>query len=136
MGNSLTPPAPRSLESELLCGGTGKYSGSNGTCLTQAQIDNAYNLYKDTYIDGKFVYPRYLPGLEDSAGTPTGSSIKASGWTQLVVYKKPQLDSDFDQYNNITYDALQAGKREDPGGVNADETDLSPFVQWGGKLMV
>jgi feruloyl esterase len=113
------------LEPALLCGGKGKFSSSNGTCLTQMQIDNVYNLYKDTLLDGKFVYPAYLPGLEDSASVLRGRGAKASGWTQLVVYKSPKLDPKFDPFADITYDALQKGKAADPGKFNADNPDLS-----------
>lgn len=93
-------------------------------------------LYNDTYLDGHFVYPRYLPGLEDSASVMSGSSRKASGWTQLVVYRYPRLDPDFDQYNNISYEALQRGNAEDPGGINILETNLTPFVQAGAKAIL
>lgn len=123
------------LEPALLCGGKGKFGSSNGTCLTQAQISNVYDLYKDTLLDGKFVYPAYLPGLEDSASTLRGRNAKASGWTQLVVYKQPKLNPSFDPFKDITYDALQKGKLADPGKFNADNPDLSGFVQAGAKTI-
>lgn len=123
------------LEPALLCGGNGKFSKTNATCLTQLQIENVYNLYKETTLDGKYVYPAWLPGLEDSASVLRGKNAKASGWTQLVVYKEPKLDPKFNPWKDITFNALQKGKAADPGGFNADSSDLSGFVQAGAKTI-
>jgi hypothetical protein len=129
-------PFPSSLEKKLLCGGTGRFSGSKGTCLTQLQIDNAYKLYNETWLDGQYVYGPYLPGLEGSAASMNIANRKASGYTQLVVYKKPKTEPDFDPYKNITFEALEAANRIDVGKVNAANPDVSAFVKAGGKAIL
>lgn len=100
------------------------------------QINNLYELYKPTELGGKIVYPAYLPGLEDSASSLRGTVVKASGWTQLVVYKMDKLNPDFDPYRDITLQALEQGNHQDPGGVNANKADLTEYVRSGGKAIV
>lgn len=124
------------ITKQILCGGSGRYSSSNGTCLTQKQIAAFHKLYTDTTLDGKVVYPGYLPGFEDSASSLNAMNSKASGWTQLVVYKLPSLNSSFNPFTDIRYDDLARGNEEDPGGVNAQATDYSEFVKLGGKMLM
>lgn len=124
------------IELEMLCGTETKYGKSPDTCLTQEQIKNFYKLYDPTVIEGQKVYDAWLPGLEDSATSMKGSNAKASGWHQLAVLKKPELDPSFNPFTDIHLADLKAGNAADPGGVNAVKTDLSQFVQCGGKLMI
>lgn len=123
------------MEPELLCGGSGKFGASNATCLTQIQIDNVYELYKEASLDGKVVYPSYLPGLEDSAAVLKGKSLKASHWMQLVVYHFPSLKKTFNPFTDITYEAIQKAKAENPGKYNADDVNLSAFLKSGAKAI-
>ncbi|UZJ51601.1 hypothetical protein CBS101457_000921 [Exobasidium rhododendri] len=124
------------LEPELLCGGGGRFGGSKGTCLTQAQIDNAYKLYNETWLEGNFMYPAYLPGLEDSASSMNAANGKASGWTQLVILKQDELDPDFNGFTDIAYAPFAKGNADDPGKVNAASTDVSAYIKAGGKAIL
>lgn len=124
------------LAPEMLCGGQGKYSQSRGTCLTQEQINAVNILYSDTYLDDQFVYPRWLPGLESSASSLKATEKKASGWTQLVVYKQPALNTSFNPFTDIGFADVQTANAADPGKANAAQTDLSDFVNQGGKMMI
>lgn len=51
----------------LLCGGIGKYSNDNTTCLSVMQLENLQELYRATIINGQFVYPAYPIGSESNA---------------------------------------------------------------------
>jgi hypothetical protein len=124
------------LAAEMLCGTNTKYGRSNGTCLTSAQIKNFYKLYEPTIIDGQQVYPAFVPGLEDSAASMNSANAKASGWHQLVVLKQPSLNASFNPFTDIRFADIQRGAEQDPGGVNAVQTDLSAFVNAGGKMML
>lgn len=81
------------FEKDLLCGREGaKYGGSNDTCLTQVQINNLYELYRPTVLNGTQVYPAYLPGLEQRAASLSGAAAKAINWFQLAILRYPKLD--------------------------------------------
>lgn len=122
--------------SALLCGGNGRFSGSNATCLTEKQLASLEILYQDAQLDGHFVYPRYLPGLESSAASLKATEKKASGWTQLAVLKYPALNKSFNPFTDISFDQIQTGNLADPGKANAAQTDLSEFVNFGGKMIL
>jgi hypothetical protein len=104
--------------------------------LSQAQIDNAYKLYNETWLEGNFMYPAYLPGLESSASSMNAANPKASGWTQLVILGQDKLNRDFNAFTDITYAPFAKGNAEDPGKVNAADTDLSAYVKAGGKALL
>ncbi|MCO5589654.1 hypothetical protein L7F22_043622 [Adiantum nelumboides] len=124
------------LEKELLCGSKTQYGKTNATCLTQDQIKAVYELYKPTIIEGEQIYPAYWPGLEDSASSLAPTNAKGSQWHQLVVLKQPKLDPKFNPFTDIKLADLKKGIAADPGGVNADKTDLSAFIKKGGKLVM
>ncbi|PWN38806.1 tannase-domain-containing protein [Ceraceosorus guamensis] len=132
------------FEKDLLCGAPGaKFGGDIKTCLNQTQIDNLYELYRPTLVEEKFVYDRYLPGIEQRANSLTGAAKKAVDWTQLAILKFPHLDPCWDGYgvginatgSDYTFAVVEKGRREDPGGVNNDDPDLSRFLKAGKKMI-
>ncbi|KDN44530.1 tannase-domain-containing protein [Tilletiaria anomala UBC 951] len=116
---------------DLLCGSTANdslYANDTKHCLNSTQIETLNELYRPTVLEGTKVYERYLPGLERSPATLTGAAAKSIDWFELAILQKPTLDPNFDGYNNITLADVQLGERENPGGSNGDNTDISAFL--------
>ncbi|PYI32157.1 putative ferulic acid Esterase/Feruloyl esterase [Aspergillus indologenus CBS 114.80] len=114
----------------LLCQGT------NATaCLTPAQLQTLRLIYSD-YVDVNqtFVFPHLLPGSEAqwsvlvNNGTANGLGID---YVRYFLGKGKQwLQDQFD------YSIIQLADRLDPGNATADDFDISPFQQKGGKLLM
>lgn len=129
--NIVSAPQQCSLDLEaLLCRG-----GKQTDCLSPAQLNTLRLIYND-YVDVNqtFVFPHLLPGSEaqwsvlinNGTANPLGTNYVqdflglGSQWTQ------EQFD----------YSIVQLADQLDPGNATADDFDISPFQQKGGKLLM
>ncbi|KAI1113322.1 feruloyl esterase B precursor [Nemania sp. NC0429] len=109
----------------LLCTGP-----NSSRCLTAAQLTTLYKFYND-WVDTNQEY--VFPGA--SLGTDPGflmSSVSTLGsdFYRSFVYN----DSDWD-YTKLTYKDIQFADAINPGAASADDFDLSPFRNRGGKII-
>ncbi|KAI0968704.1 feruloyl esterase B precursor [Xylaria arbuscula] len=109
----------------LLCTGT-----NSTACLTPAQLTTLYKFY-DNWVDTdqEFVFPGVSLGTDASFLLGSIQSL-GSGFFQYFVYN----DTDYD-YTQFTYKDLQAADAINPGNATADDFDLSPFLNRGGKIL-
>ncbi|KAF4555404.1 Tannase and feruloyl esterase-like protein 2 [Elsinoe fawcettii] len=115
----------------LLCPAT----PTNTTCLTVPQIQTLTNIYTD-YIDTNqtFVFPRVEPGSEATFSVLFGGSAPNPLGLQYVQYfllNDPTWD-----YRDFSLATVQLAERVDPGDATADDFDLRPFKERGGKLLM
>ncbi|KAI0856222.1 feruloyl esterase B precursor [Xylaria cubensis] len=109
----------------LLCTDT-----NSSACLTPEQLTTLYKFYNDWIdTDQEFVFP----GI--SLGTDPGfllASIQTLGsdFFRYFVYN----DTDYD-YTKFTYKDVQFADTINPGNASADDFDLSPFLERGGKIL-
>lgn len=121
---------------ELQCTGG---AGDAATCLKPAQVTSLRNMYKghSTPSGDKVVYP-YPVGLETGSFWPTNLTTPTApqgSWADYIRYPlfvNPNYD--FSTFNFDT-DTLTARTKLRPI-YDAFETDLKPFQQRGGKLLM
>ncbi|KXX74285.1 putative feruloyl esterase B-2 [Madurella mycetomatis] len=115
----------------LLCSSPGANSSA---CLTEEQMKTVLDVYGDYHAEGKFAFP----GLELSSeaqwsfllGGPAPSNL-GDGYMQYFLYNDPSWN--WTQFNDsIVWEADAA----DPGNSTADDYDLSPLEQRGGKILL
>lgn len=107
----------------------------NSSCLTSAQISTLHKLYSPwVEADQTFVFPSLAFGSEDESGLlfVDAPPPPAAGTT----YVGPFLynTSDYD-WSSFSYEVVQYADSLNPGDANANETDISPFYDKGGKLI-
>lgn len=129
------------FEKDLLCGATsGMFNDDPRQCLTQPQIDVLKELYKDKYLDGKFVYDKWPIGWEFRATGLTGKAAQSSNSLALRVLRYPRLNSiSFDVWNDngrkeLNYSVIEAS--DDQLELYATvRTDLSEAINNGVKII-
>ncbi|KAI1814932.1 feruloyl esterase B precursor [Poronia punctata] len=110
----------------LLCTG----SDDSTKCLTPQQLTTLYKFYND-WVDTnqEFVFPGVTLGTD--AGFLMGSvSNLGSHLFKYMVYNDTEWD-----YTQFTYKDLQFADTINPGDASADDFDLSPFLERGGKII-
>ncbi|GAP82334.1 putative feruloyl esterase B precursor [Rosellinia necatrix] len=109
----------------LLCNGT-----DSSTCLTPAQLTTLYKFYND-WVDTNqdFVFPGVTLGT-DAAFLMASVSPLGSDFFRNFVYN----DTEFD-ITTFSYKDVQFADTINPGGASADDFDLSPFMNRGGKIL-
>lgn len=131
--NIISSPETCLLQLEtLLCGP----ESDARKCLKAAQLETLHRLYNDwTEANSTFIFPHLLPGSEWQ-------------WTKLSGLDKPNslgLDyvkyflnfgPDWDWQSGYSPNLLQVAEDMDPGNATADNYDLSPFFERGGKLLL
>ncbi|KJK89651.1 hypothetical protein H633G_06511 [Metarhizium anisopliae BRIP 53284] len=104
--------------------------GNKTACLTAAQIDTAERLYSN-YLDTKqaLVFPGISLGA-DAAALSAQPSTLGIGFLRYWVHN----DSTWD-YTTFEYSDVLLSEKVNPGAATADDFDLSPFQNRGGKLI-
>lgn len=104
--------------------------GNKTACLTAPQIDTAERLYSN-YLDTKqaLVFPGISLGADAAAlsGQPSTLGID---FLRYWVHN----DSSWD-YTTFEYSDVLLSESVNPGAATADDFDLSPFQNRGGKLI-
>jgi feruloyl esterase len=111
-------------------------SDDSSMCLTAAQVDTAHAMYAPVVNPRtrQTVFPGFEPGSEPGWNIVAGrqpTSLGIDHW-KYVVFKDPNWDYktlDFDK------DIALADKLDSDIGINAIETNLTPFFAHGGKLI-
>lgn len=111
---------------QLLC-----QPGKNRTdCLTSAQIDTVHMLYSSFWDTNQtFVFPSITLG-SDAATLSVKPSRLGSDFFRYWVYNNTNWD-----YTALRYEDIVKADEVDPGAATANNFDLSPFKQRGGKLI-
>ncbi|KAK6086263.1 tannase and feruloyl esterase [Seiridium cupressi] len=110
----------------LLC------TSSNSTsCLTPAQLQTVYDFYNDWVdVNQTFVFPGATLGTDPSF--LLGSLVPLGyGYYQNWVYNDTTWD-----YTQFTYADVQFADQVDPGNATADDFDMTPFMDRGGKILM
>lgn len=115
----------------LLCNGT-----STTGCLNGEQVKTMYKIYNDwVETNQTFIFPHYLLGTESqwsqNIGEGSESSLEnQSGFAQDLL----QLGSSW-TWRDLDYETVLLADQINPGNATADDFDISPFQQRGGKLI-
>ncbi|KAI5857446.1 tannase and feruloyl esterase [Durotheca rogersii] len=111
----------------LLCKGS-----SDTECLTAAQLDTIYKFYNPWVdVNQTFVFPSMALGTDPgfAMGIPSLTGF-AYGVFKWWVYNNTDWD-----HTKFTYADVQFANSINPGGATADDFDLSPFKERGGKIL-
>ncbi|KAF2741368.1 tannase and feruloyl esterase, partial [Polyplosphaeria fusca] len=114
----------------LLCG----RENTTG-CLTAQQVEVVRKVFSPLYgVDGKLIYSSLSPGAEVQAtqrllsGTPFSYSVD---WYRYAVYSNPAWNP-----ASWTIQDAAAAEEANPGNARTWPSDLSPFRDAGGKLIL
>ncbi|KAF1976119.1 tannase and feruloyl esterase [Bimuria novae-zelandiae CBS 107.79] len=105
------------------------------SCLSAKQVEIVREVFSPLYgVGGTMLYPGLAPGAESLAtqrllsGTPFPYSVD---WFRYAVYSDPSWDP-----ASFTIADAQAAQDKNPGNAATWPSDLSPFRDAGGKLLV
>ena len=128
------------LENPAACGFDPKALACSGedsaSCLTADQIETVRRLYTDT-IDprsSRVVSRAYPRGSELGWAAVAGTNPEnnSTDMFKFIVYQKPEWDwKTFDPRQ-----ALDAASKPEFAAINANDPNLRPFVDRGGKLLM
>ncbi|KAI0468017.1 feruloyl esterase B precursor [Xylaria cf. heliscus] len=109
----------------LLCTGT-----NSSSCLTPAQLTTLYKFYND-WVDTNqdFVFPGVSLGTDPSFLLGSISTLGLD-FFRYFVYNDTEYD-----YTKYTYKDVQFADSVNPGNASANDFDLSPFLNRGGKIL-
>ncbi|KAI6084069.1 tannase and feruloyl esterase [Hypoxylon rubiginosum] len=101
-----------------------------GTCLTPAQLTTIYKFY-NPWIDANqtYLFPGISIGTDPSYALGSVSPL-GYGLFQYWVYNNSEWD-----YTKFSLSDVQFADSINPGGATADNFDLSPFMERGGKIL-
>jgi feruloyl esterase len=125
------------------------------TGLTPAQQVQAAKQYQNwtSPLTGKLIFPAYSLGAEETglAGAATGSFPFTEDYYKYEVlnvshgrhlyFAVPDLPSQYTSIANYTFTSdklaklVQVADATNPGGTTANDFDMSPFFNRGGKLL-
>lgn len=116
----------------------------SNSCLTALQVELLKRLYAGGAIDGKQIFPGFLPGGEEGDGGwkswvlgdgdpahSTGSSF-VDGYFRYMVYADPQWKPGLYPVNKD----LQNAEQKTAQSLDSINPDLSAFAKRGGKLIL
>lgn len=103
-------------------------NGTNATCLTEPQMGTVKKLFSP-WIEANdtFVFPGY------TLGTEVGSPSISSTFVTYIQYML-QVGGDW-EWEDWNPDLVALSDRLNPGNATADNFDISPFYEKGGKLI-
>ncbi|KAL4951396.1 feruloyl esterase B precursor [Aspergillus filifer] len=114
----------------LLCDPTSSTNNAT-TCLTAAQIETVNKLHSDWYTaNDTFVFPGYTLGTE-SGWSSTGPTADFVTYIQYMM----QLGSSWTWEDWNEEELIALSDKLNPGNATANDFDLSPFYNKGGKLL-
>lgn len=115
--------------STLLCGGSA--GADNSTCLNTDQIATLNKMHSDwtTGDNDTFVFPGWTLGTEAS-WSATGPSDDFVTYIQYMLQIGGQWTTE-----DWSDDLISLSDRLNPGNATADDFDISPFYNRGGKLI-
>lgn len=131
--NIISSPETCVLQLEtLLCGP----ESDTSRCLEAAQLGTLHRLYNDwVEANSTFIFPHLLPGSEWEWEKLSGSDKPNSLGVDYVKYFL-NFGPDWDWQEGYSPDLLRVAEEMDPGNATADNYDLSPFFERGGKLLL
>lgn len=109
-------------------------TANKSECLTAPQVHTLYNIY-GTYYDTNqtFVFPGEILGSEaqwiPKLGGPKPSRLGID-YPRYFLDLGPEWD-----WHEYDYSLVELADKKDPGDATADDYDLQPFQQKGGKLL-
>lgn len=105
------------------------------SCLTSPQMDTLHKIYNDWVdVNQTFVYPHVAYGSEAMFSSQLGDGSSTSISAQLWYMQNIMGLSNF-TYQDLDYNFLLYAEQTNPGNATADDFDLSPFYNRGGKLI-
>ncbi|KAJ7653197.1 tannase and feruloyl esterase [Mycena polygramma] len=103
-------------------------------CLTPTQVKALRSVYSPLYgLQGELMYPRFTPGAEADPSSPTwfpGIFPMESNWLRFVVLNDTTYD-----FSDFGLADIEAMDRNNAGGLNTFDGDLSAFRDRGGKFV-
>lgn len=112
-----------------------KTGSDESTCLTPPQIESVRKIYSDVTNPRtkQLIFPAHEPGSELGWTTMAGPKLfaNASEYFSYVVFSDPKWDYktfDFDKDSSLT-------NKADNGTIDAQNPNLKPFFDRGGKLI-
>ncbi|KAI1386112.1 tannase and feruloyl esterase [Hypoxylon trugodes] len=111
------------------------HGANSSACLTSLQIDTLKKIYADYYVGKEFVHPGlgYSSELGWSQNMFSGQPIPFGlDWLRYAVFE--DLDWPLDAYNDSTYEYIK--KLDIWKDVDADDYDVSPYRNRGGKIVM
>jgi feruloyl esterase len=114
----------------LLCNST---STNSSSCLTSDQIGTLYKLYNDWVdVNQTFVFPHLTYSSEAQWSIVSSDESNPSG----IAYARYFLYNDPDwSWEELDYSTIELAEELNPGNATADDFDLRPFMERGGKLI-
>ena len=111
---------------------------NTSTCLTSTQLPTLTALYRDwlTLDTQAIIFPHYALGSEAQSGflfNPTNETPSAAATTYIANFLFNNASWDWHNFSYST--VVQYADATDPGNATADNFDLTPFQQRGGKLI-
>ncbi|ORY71320.1 feruloyl esterase B precursor [Pseudomassariella vexata] len=105
---------------------------SRAACLNPAQLTTIKQFYSD-YVDVNqtFVYPAISLGGDPTLLLAGLGSAFGYQYFKYQIYNDTKWD-----FTQFSYADVQKADELDPGQATADDFDLSPFKQQGGKLLM
>jgi pimeloyl-ACP methyl ester carboxylesterase len=124
------PPACMFDPNSLVCA-----DNTGDACLTTGEVETLARLYQGpTTAGGVPIFPGSVLGSESGWGQMTGAQPMALAWDiyRYAVFGDPDWSyENFDAARDIPYAAQALGE-----SMDADDPDLSPLVERGGKLLI
>ncbi|KIY53923.1 feruloyl esterase B precursor [Fistulina hepatica ATCC 64428] len=110
---------------------------NTSSCFTGPQLDTVYHWYNDwVEANQTFIFPHFQPGSEWQWDTSIGllnSDVPSPLGTDYVQYMLGLgPDWSWEEWNP---DLIALSDELNPGNATADDFDISPFYEKGGKLI-
>ncbi|KAI1505734.1 putative ferulic acid Esterase/Feruloyl esterase [Biscogniauxia marginata] len=105
-------------------------SSNSTACLTAAQLTTVYKFY-NAWVDTNqtYVFPGVTIGSDPTFLLSSPANL-GTDYFRYFLYNDPSWDN-----TQFTYRDVQAADAVDPGNATADNFDLSPFMERGGKIL-
>lgn len=102
------------------------------TCLTSEQLATLKQFHSEWVgADGTFIFPKVTLGIDPTNLLGDGSDARLEhGYYTNWVYNDTEWD-----YTQFTFKDVLFADTVDPGSANANNYDLSPFHERGGKIL-